>query len=106
LCSAERNSHETFDYRNRSSISSIRHVGFCPKRSAERPRFHDGGPRGELCYSWHVADHGKLDEAEPKRKWNIHLRRRDANGDQGRDKMPDSSQGVRPLGKQNKPDKM
>jgi hypothetical protein len=31
---------------------------------------------------------------------------RDANGDQGRDKMPDSSQGVRPLDKQNKPDKM
>ena len=30
----------------------------------------------------------------------------DANGDQGRDKMPDSSQGVRPLNKQNKPDKM
>jgi hypothetical protein len=27
----------------------------------------------------------------------------DANGDQGRDKMPDSSQGVRP---NNKPDKM
>jgi hypothetical protein len=31
---------------------------------------------------------------------------KDANGDQGRDKMPDSSQGVRPLNKQNKPDKM
>jgi hypothetical protein len=31
---------------------------------------------------------------------------KDANGDQGRDKMPDSSQGVRPLDKQNKPDKM
>lgn len=30
----------------------------------------------------------------------------DANGDQGRDGMPDSSQGVRPLNKQNKPDKM
>jgi hypothetical protein len=30
----------------------------------------------------------------------------DANGDQGRDKMPDSSQAVRPLDKQNKPDKM
>jgi len=30
----------------------------------------------------------------------------DANGDQGRDKMPDSSQGVRPLERQNKPDKM
>ncbi|MEA2794194.1 MAG: hypothetical protein QOI87_1574 [Bradyrhizobium sp.] len=30
----------------------------------------------------------------------------DANGDQGRDKMPDSSQGVRPYDKQNKPDKM
>ena len=30
----------------------------------------------------------------------------DANGDQGRDKMPDSSQGVRPLNKQNKPDRM
>jgi hypothetical protein len=30
----------------------------------------------------------------------------DANGDQGRDKMPDSSQGVRPLNKQNKPEKM
>lgn len=30
----------------------------------------------------------------------------DANGDQGRDKMPDSSQGVRPLDNQNKPDKM
>ena len=30
----------------------------------------------------------------------------DANGDQGRDKMPDSSQGVRPMDKQNKPDKM
>ncbi|SDS69777.1 hypothetical protein [Bradyrhizobium canariense] len=30
----------------------------------------------------------------------------DANGDQGRDKMPDSSQGVRPLNKQSKPDKM
>jgi len=30
----------------------------------------------------------------------------DANGDQGRDRMPDSSQGVRPLNKQNKPDKM
>src|SRR3981189_337198 len=30
----------------------------------------------------------------------------DANGDQGRDKMPDSSQGVRPLNQQNKPDKM
>jgi hypothetical protein len=30
----------------------------------------------------------------------------DANGDQGRDTMPDSSQGVRPLNKQNKPDKM
>lgn len=29
-----------------------------------------------------------------------------ANRDQGRDKMPDSSQGVRPLGKQNKSDKM
>jgi hypothetical protein len=28
----------------------------------------------------------------------------DANGDQGRDKMPDSSQGVKPLNKQNKPD--
>jgi hypothetical protein len=31
---------------------------------------------------------------------------KDANGDQGRDKMPDSSQAVRPLDKQNKPDKM
>src|ERR1700710_333436 len=30
----------------------------------------------------------------------------DANGDQGRDKMPDSSQGVRPLNKQNKPERM
>ncbi len=30
----------------------------------------------------------------------------DANGDQGRDKMPDSSQGVRPLNEQNNPDKM
>jgi hypothetical protein len=30
---------------------------------------------------------------------------KDANGDQGRDKMPDSSQGVRPLDKQNKPKK-
>jgi hypothetical protein len=30
----------------------------------------------------------------------------DANGDQGRDKMPDSSQGVRPLDQQNKPGKM
>ena len=30
----------------------------------------------------------------------------DANGDQGRDKMPDSSQGVRPYDTQNKPDKM
>ena len=30
----------------------------------------------------------------------------DANGDQGRDKMPDSSQAVRPLNQQNKPDKM
>jgi hypothetical protein len=30
----------------------------------------------------------------------------DANGDQGRDKMPDSSQGVRPLDQQGKPDKM
>lgn len=30
----------------------------------------------------------------------------DANGDQGRDKMPDSSQGVRPLDKQGKPDRM
>jgi len=29
----------------------------------------------------------------------------DANGDQGRDKMPDSSQGVRPYDKQNKPPK-
>jgi hypothetical protein len=27
----------------------------------------------------------------------------DANGDQGRDKMPDSSQGVRPLDQQHKP---
>jgi hypothetical protein len=30
---------------------------------------------------------------------------KDANGDQGRDKMPESSQGVRPYEKQNKPDK-
>jgi hypothetical protein len=30
---------------------------------------------------------------------------KDANGDQGRDKMPDSSQGVRPLERQNKPEK-
>src|SRR6202035_1021782 len=30
----------------------------------------------------------------------------DANGDQGRDKMPDSSPGVRPLNKQGKPDRM
>jgi len=30
----------------------------------------------------------------------------DVNADQGRDKMPDSSQGVRPYDKQNKPDKM
>jgi hypothetical protein len=30
----------------------------------------------------------------------------DANGDQGRDKMPDSSQGIRPLDQQNKPGKM
>jgi hypothetical protein len=30
----------------------------------------------------------------------------DANGDQGRDKMPDSSHGVRPLNKQNKPDRV
>lgn len=30
----------------------------------------------------------------------------DANGDQGRDRMPDSSQGVWPLNKQNEPDKM
>jgi hypothetical protein len=30
----------------------------------------------------------------------------DANDDHGRDKMPDSSQGARPLNKQNKPDKM
>jgi hypothetical protein len=30
----------------------------------------------------------------------------DANGGQGRDKMPDSSQGVRPLNQQNQPDKM
>jgi hypothetical protein len=29
----------------------------------------------------------------------------DANGDQGRDKMPDSSIGVRPYDKQNKPQK-
>ena len=28
----------------------------------------------------------------------------DANGDQGRDRMPDSNQGVRPLNKQNKQD--
>src|ERR1700721_4640367 len=30
----------------------------------------------------------------------------DANGDQGRDRMPDSSQGGRPLAKQNKPAKV
>ena len=30
----------------------------------------------------------------------------DANADQGRDKMPESGQGVRPLNKQNKSDKM
>ncbi len=30
---------------------------------------------------------------------------RDANNDQGRDKMPDSSQGVRPYDTQNKPTK-
>jgi hypothetical protein len=30
----------------------------------------------------------------------------DANGVQGRDKMPDPTQGVRHLNKQNKPDKM
>jgi hypothetical protein len=30
----------------------------------------------------------------------------DANGDQGRDKMPESSLAVKPLNKQNKPDKM
>jgi hypothetical protein len=30
----------------------------------------------------------------------------DANADQGRDKMPDSSQGVKPLNQQSKPDKM
>jgi hypothetical protein len=30
---------------------------------------------------------------------------KDANGDQGRDKMPDSSQGVRPYDQQNKPPK-
>ena len=30
----------------------------------------------------------------------------DANGDQGRDKMPDSRQGARPYDKQNKPDKV
>ena len=30
----------------------------------------------------------------------------DANGDQGRDKMPDSGQGIRPLNEQNKPGKM
>ena len=28
------------------------------------------------------------------------------NDDEGRDRMPDSNQGVRPLNKQNKPDKM
>jgi hypothetical protein len=31
---------------------------------------------------------------------------RDDNADHGRDKMPDSSQGVKPYEKQNKPDKM
>jgi hypothetical protein len=30
----------------------------------------------------------------------------DANGDQGRDKMPDSSRGVRPFDRQNKSDKI
>jgi hypothetical protein len=30
----------------------------------------------------------------------------DANGDQGRDKMPESGQGVSPSDKQSKPDKM
>ena len=30
----------------------------------------------------------------------------DANDDEGRDRMPASNQGVRPLNKQNKPDKM
>jgi hypothetical protein len=54
-------------------------------------------PPGKFCNPRHVAGHRQLDEAEPKRRRHLDLGGGDANGDQGRDKMPDSSQGVRPL---------
>lgn len=32
--------------------------------------------RGKLCDPWHLADRGEFDEAEPERKWHVHLRRK------------------------------
>jgi hypothetical protein len=84
----------------------LRQSRFCPKRLTQRPGFRDWRSRGKLRHARHLSDHRKFDEAEPERKRYLHLGRQHANGDQGGDKMPDSRQGVRPLDKQNKPDKM
>jgi hypothetical protein len=48
---------------------------YAQKRRAERPRFHDRRSRSKFCYARFVADHGQFDEAEPERKWNVHVGR-------------------------------
>ena len=60
--------------------------------------------RAKFRHPRHIADHGKFDEAEPERHLHFGRQRRQWRRAQGR--MPDSSRGVRPLIKQNKPDKM
>ena len=84
----------------------MRRLRLCTKWRAQRSRLHVRRPSGKFCDPRHVADHWEVIEPERERKRHVHLGRSDANADQGRDKMPESGQGVRPLNKQNKSDKM
>jgi hypothetical protein len=42
-------------------------LALAQKRRTQWPGFHDRRSRGKLGHARHLADHGKLDEAEPER---------------------------------------
>jgi hypothetical protein len=105
-CAIERNDHEDYNHRSCDGAGVYRWLGECPDRSAQRPRFHLRRSRGKFRNPGRSPTTGSSMKSSRSGSGTSTSGGSDANGDQGRDKMPDSSQGVRPLNKQNKPDRM
>ena len=104
--STERNGHEAHSNRICGRADAFRRLRICTKRSTKRSRLRDRRHGGKFCDPGTSPTTGSSMKPSPSGSGTSTSGGSEANGDQGGDKMPDSSQGVRPYDKQNKPDKM